>query len=111
MIFTLFVIWSLISLGCCVHAWLKGEDIKADPKQFSMFLGIAIAEGLMLGTTIIPPSAGFFAGCLFGWWTFRNAMGAKAILEARLFTTKYMGWAILVDAIFLGLVTISYFGG
>lgn len=111
MIYTIFLIWSLIGIAVCTHSWLKGEDTTAEPASFGTFLALAMIEGLMLVTTLIPPSAGLFAGCLFGFWLFRHLVAAKAIVTGKRFKNKNMGWAILVNGIFVGLVTISYFGG
>ena len=111
MIYTIFLLWSLFGLSICTYSWLKGEDTVADPKSFGVFLVLAMIEGMMLVTTLIPPSAGLFAGCLLGFWLFRHLLAAKAIINGKVCKNKSLGYGILINAIFVGLVTISYFGG
>lgn len=109
MIFTIFIIWSLFSTGICFYTWRKGEDIVADPKSFGTFLVIAMIEGLMLGTTLIPQSDGLFAGCLFGFWLFRNLLAARAIVIGKTCKNEDILYGIFVNIAFVVLVTISYF--
>lgn len=111
MIYTIFLLWSLFTLYICIRSWLKGEDVVGDPRTFGIFVTITMVEGLMLVTTLIPPSAGLFAGCLFGIWLFRHLYTAKAIINGKVFKNKSLGYSILINAVFVGLVTISYFGG
>lgn len=111
MVYAIFLILSLLGIAIMTNLWLKGEDVETEAKSFPVFLGLAIVEGLLLVTTLIPPSAGLFAGCLFGYWIFAQILAARGILQEKVIKSRKLGWGALREGIFLGLVTISYFGG
>lgn len=111
MVYTIFLLLSLVGISLCTYSWLKGEDVVGDPKSFGVFVVLTMIEGLMLVTTLIPPSAGLFAVCLLFYWLYRHLMAAKAIANGKVCKNKSLGYGILLNAIFVGLVTISYFGG
>lgn len=111
MVYAIFLIYSLLGIAAMTAAWLKGEDVKTEAKGFPTFLGLTILEGLLLVTTLIPPSAGLFAGCLFGYWIFTHILAARGVLQEKTIRCSKLGWGALKEGIFVGLVTISYFGG
>lgn len=111
MVYAIFLIYNLSGIAVMTALWLKGEDVKTEAKGFPAFLGLAILEGLILVTTLIPPSAGLFASCLFGYWVFTHILAARGILQEKIIKCRNLGWGALREGIFFGLVTISYFGG
>ena len=111
MAYAIFLIYSLFGIASMTALWLKGEDVKTEAKSFSLFVCLAVIEGLLLVTTLIPPSAGLFAGCLFGYWIFTHILAARGILQEKTIKCRNLGWGALREGIFVGLVTISYFGG
>lgn len=111
MVYAIFLIYSLFGIATMTALWLKGEDVQTEAKGFPTFLGLTILEGLLLVTTLIPPSAGLFAGCLFGYWIFTQILAARGVLQDKIIKCRNLGWGALREGIFLGLVTISYFGG
>lgn len=111
MAYTIFLIFNLFAVACMISTWLKGRDIPGNPKSFPLFVALAVIEGLLLFTTIIPPTAGLFAGCLFGYWVFIHILAGRGVLQGKVLRARSMGWGVLRAGIFVGLVTISYFGG
>lgn len=111
MAYAIFLIFNLLAMASMVHTWLKGKDEPANPKSFPLFLVFAIIEGLLLFTTLIPPTAGLFAGCLFGYWVFIHILAGRGVLQGKMLRARKMGLSALIAGIFVGLVTISYFGG
>ncbi len=62
MIYAIYAAFTMLGIFLITRIWLKGEDFKRDANSFSVFICLTVIEGLMLFTTIIPPSAGLFAG-------------------------------------------------
>lgn len=111
MAYAIFLILNLLAIASMIHGWLKGVDEKVDPKSFPCFLVFAIIEGLLLFTTLIPPTAGAFAGVLFGYWVFIHILAGRGVLNGKTVKASKLGWSALIAGVFVGLVTISFFGG
>lgn len=111
MIYTIYAIYTILGIGLLTRQWLSGKGFKTKADSFSTFVCIAVVEGIMLATSIIPPSHGVFAAVLFGFWLFRHLFSARAILQEKLVPNKRLGIGVIVNIIFLVLVSISYFGG
>uniref|UniRef100_A0AAU8GHR6 Membrane protein n=1 Tax=Salmonella phage vB_SEnST11_KE22 TaxID=3161173 RepID=A0AAU8GHR6_9CAUD len=111
MIYTIYAIFTVIGIILLARHWLSGEDFKMQAGAFSTFVCIAVVEGIMMVTTIIPPSHGLFAGILFGYWLFRHIISGRAILQEKLVPNKRLGIGVIVNIVFFGLVSLSYFGG
>lgn len=84
------------------------EDFKMEARSFSMFVCLAVIEGLMMVTTLIPPSAGLFAGILFGIWMWRHILSARAILQEKVIKNEKMLVSIGLNVLFFVLVSVSY---
>ncbi|WNT48197.1 membrane protein [Salmonella phage SPLA5a] len=111
MIYAIYAAFTMLGIFLITRIWLKGEDFKRDANSFSVFICLTVIEGLMLFTTIIPPSAGLFAGVLFGFWLWVHILSGRAILQEKITKNEKMPVSIIVNFVFFILVTISYFGG
>ncbi len=108
MIYTIYTLFTLLGVVLLTRQWMSGEDFKREAKSFSMFVCLAVIEGLMMVTTLIPPSAGLFAGILFGIWMWRHILSARAILQEKVIKNEKMLASIGLNVLFFVLVSVSY---
>lgn len=108
MIYTIYTLFTLLGVVLLTRHWISGEDFKMEAKSFSMFVCLAVIEGLMMVTTLIPPSAGLFAGILFGIWMWRHILSARAILQEKVIKNEKMLVSIGLNVLFFVLVSVSY---
>jgi len=110
MIYAIFAMFNILALFLTIRLWMSGEDLKLEAKSFPIFLCLTVIEGLMLVTTLVPPSSGLFGGILFAVWMYRHLLSARAIIQEKVIENNDLVFSVFINLMFFVLVSFCYLG-
>lgn len=108
MIYAIFSLIWIFGLFCASKTWLSGKGFKNNKDHFGTYVGVSVVVGLLLVTTLTPPSSGLFGGVLFGIYLYRHLVGARNVLIEKSYSNGVVGLCLVVDSLFFILVSINY---